>query len=499
MNPLADQLVSLIASKEAVDGVRYLNSRDVYGIVSQFSEFNAQIPVSIAAEIIIDSRIDFESVRVSPSEMATTQSLASALLSHIEFSEHLPYSPEIGDSLRARYSASAIVRLLTDSACLPIGVSGSVMQEQAMCGRLAMMLIYDHELLQAWSDALHDAISQDSRSGVLGWISNTLRPGLRVTPKRNIGCLPVVLSLVGALSPESFHSVTDRNWGLSVYDFGDDSKFNYMPLGNSVCRENLELGLMVRTGSELDAFICEEIGMSPIYGGDSSICAALLASVPHWGALNLPIDQMLNLIPMDGAFSTADTMISRYAFKWHGNWFERAAENPLASPVIERIATAGAFDRWLSKERISGGQGALIDYKQLKYWVELMPPAEQHCVLDNLLRRFHAEISLKGKMSKGLMMGKVLVCAFPDNGRVLSEVRGRTGHIVKRTLRDSDLEFLVHCLDNDYVSERDMSECIRTIEEINRLTDSGEIDMKNIVPHLRGGLAGELACEFFNI
>ncbi|MHD0645061.1 hypothetical protein ACYPKM_05500 [Pseudomonas aeruginosa] len=492
----ADNLVALLKSHETtvIEGIPYVTAEQMFSLISRVMDYKITtlIGSDLVVQAIADNRINWATSVKFETSGKPHVSLLGYLVQSLHFNNPIEACPEVFEAMNERFSISDQVRMLSRSHVLPLTSFASVKTEQAMTGRLAQHALQSAQHLDAWVDTFAGALRYRHEcfadlNPELNHMQIDFSAGLSEAPsgEQAFGASPVVLTLVSILRQTMWKKAFGKYGQATAYSLAASENFGHGALSSNLdCRSNIRFALTLLEHEALDAFIREEIGRKPIDERDVRTCAALLGSVPYWSTENLSVDEILE---KGGSFAGGDPfnhMLRDYMLDRSSTWFERAAANPLASKLMEKVLTSRSFEVWLYDATTKSRMGNITQYKPLSHWMKVMPEEDKAKVRELLHSSAVKELRGRGVYSNGIMRAKMLVAAFPDEQATKDFVDEQMGYIVKRSLYDKDTQLLAHLMATGLTTAKEFVQRIRNPDELLRLSDKQHIPMSMLLPHV---------------
>lgn len=499
-------LVDLI-QKKTQKGYTYFRYEDVHPLIREATkhrdQFHAAFTDSEVARIVTDPRIDWRRVFVTSDDVSYPESALSFVLLHMEMKDYVSWLPLTTAAINERYSPAVQVELLKKSFSMPAYNNGVIDNRQLLAGRIAPMILRSDAHVDAWVDEWMKGIKRQER-----FVQSSFTPfseALKVTKayrklkegETDLDALPVLMPFAGLLDTEMFTKSVSRYVDASLFELSDGSfSGHFFNRRDDYLRRTLVYGLFLLQGEALESLVTLQIGHKALSENHLDVSAALLASSINWHRELIDLKGLCEVRHVYETRTAVDVLLKEHAFCWDRNWFEKLKETEHCKPIKEQVSKFESFRAWVMDYASMSQFASMAAIKQLPVWISMMTEEDRDKTFRFLIDKFRLGITVKdSKYSTGILYGKVLLSAFPDDEYAQACISDQVGYLVKRALKDDHTELLAAVIEKGFVTPAMVGQCIWNVKEFNTLTKSGSLTTKLLLPFVKPKVKGAVMCD----
>jgi hypothetical protein len=499
-------LIDLI-QKNTDKGYAYLRFQEVNDLIREATQhrdkFRPHFTDAEVARIVTDLRIDWRRFFVTSDDVSYPESGLSFVLLHMEMKEYVSWLPLTTSAINERYSPATQVEILKKSFSMPAHNNGVIDNRQLLAGRIAPMILQSEAHVDAWVDAWMKGLKRQERFG-----HNTFTPfseALTVTKAyrklkegdTDLDGLPVLMPFAGLLETEMFTKSVSRYVDASLYELSDGAfSGQFFNRRDDYLRRSLVYGLYLLKGDELESLVTLQIGHKALTDNHLDISAALLASSINWHRELIDLKGLCEVRHVYETRDAVDVLLKDHAFSWDKDWFAKLKETEHCKPLQEQVGKFESFRAWVMDYASKSQFASMAAIKQLPVWISMMTDEDREKTYQFLIDKFRVGITVKdSKYSTGILYGKVLLSAFPDDEYAQACISDQVGYLVKRALKDDHTELLAAVIEKGFVTPAMVGQCIWNLKEFNTLTKSGSLTTKLLLPFVKPKVKGAVMCD----
>jgi hypothetical protein len=376
---------------------------------------------------------------------------------------------------------------------MPAYSNGVIDGRQMLAGRIAPLILQSEDHVNAWVDAWMKGIKREERIS-----HHAFQPFSEAVPvtkayrklkdgNTDLDALPVLMPFAGMLDNEIFTASVARYADATLYQLSDGSFSGcFFNRRDDYLRRSLVYGLYLLHGEHLEHLVTHQIGHKALEDQHIDISAALLASSINWHRELISLEALGKVKHVYETRTAVDTLLREHAFSWDRNWFSKLNEAEHCKPLRDQIAKFETFRAWVMDYASKSQFASMATIKQLPIWISMMSDDDREKTFQFLIEMFRHGITIKdSKYSTGILYGKVLLSAFPDDEYAQACISDQVGYLVKRALKDDHTELLAAVIEKGFVTPAMVGKCIWNVAEFNTLTKNGSLTTKLLLPFVK--------------